>query len=316
LFASTLLVAPASPAPAERFPDRAVLIIVPFGAGGTLTYLANVIGQKLAEKWGTRVAIEPRLGAGGNIGAQVVSKALPDGYTLLFATQTLAVNVSLMPDVAVDPSKDLTPIIHAAAGENVLLVANTLPVHSVAELVDYAKAHPGQLNYASLGTGSTSLLATLLFNQLAGIEAANIPYNGVSQATTDIIAGRVSYWITTLGGALPNIQSGQVRALAVSGDHRARNLPDIPTFAEAGYAQFKASAWFAFFAPAGTPADIVSQMNRDLNAVLAMPDVRERFATVSIDAVGGSPEDMKGYLKDEIGRWALIIKGNATQSSK
>jgi tripartite-type tricarboxylate transporter receptor subunit TctC len=291
-------------AQAQAFPTKPVRIIAPFGAGGAVGFLITFIAQKLEAKWGERVLIDPRPGAAGNLGADAVARSEPDGYTLLFTTQAIAVNVSLNPGVAVRPLQALAPIAYVAAGDMVLLVPDSLPVKSLAEFVAYAKARPGELNFASLGTGSMSQLAAELFNGIAGIEMAEIPYNGPGPATMDLMAGRTTYWMTNI----PNIQpGGKTRALAVSGSRRASQLPDVPTFAEQGYGEFEASAWFALYAPAGTPKARIDLINRDVNDVLAMPDVKERFVTASMSAPGGTPEDLARHVQSEIDRWAKVI---------
>lgn len=289
------------------FPSKPVRVVAPFGAGGTVGFLITFIAQKLENKWGQRVLIDPRPGAAGNLGADIVARAEPDGHTLLFTTQALAVNVSQNPGVAVRPLQALEPIAYIASGEMALLVPTSLPVTTVAEFVAYAKARPGQLNYASLGTGSMSQLAAQLFNRVAGIETTEIPYTGPGPATMDLLAGRLSYWMTNI----PNIQpGGQTRALAIAGPKRAAQLPDVPTFAEAGYDAFKAAAWFALYAPAGTPAARIEQINRDVNEALAMPDVQERLYAGALTAVGGTPRDLRLHLEDEIARWARVIGEN------
>ena len=295
-------------AKAQAFPDRPVRIVVPFGAGGTLSVIARVLGNELTNKWGQQFLVDNRAGAGGNVGAEIIAKAKPDGYSLMFTTQTLAVNATLTPSKIFDAQKSFDPIIHALSGENVLITSQLLDVKTLDQLIRHAKANPDTLNFASLGNGSTSFLATELFKSLTGITANHIPYNGVSQATTDIIAGRVSFWITTLGGALPQIQGGLVRALAISGNRRSKSLPDVPTFAEAGYPDFKASAWFGFFAPIGTDPAIIQKLNNDFNSVLSDPAVVERLQGAHVEVVGGTPESMRTFLNEEIERWADVIK--------
>ena len=220
-------------------------------------------------------------------------------------------NVSQNPAVAIRPLQALEPIVYIASGDMALLVSDSLPVKTLAEFVAYAKARPGKLNFASLGTGSMSQLAAHLFNSIAGIDVTEIPYTGAGPATMDLMAGRITYWMTTI----PNVQpGGRTRAIAISGPQRAPQLPDVPTFAKSGYGEFKASAWFALYAPAGTPKSQIDQINRDVNEVLAMPDVRERFVGSSMSAHGGTPEDLRRHVQEEIDRWAKVIKD--TQAPK
>jgi tripartite-type tricarboxylate transporter receptor subunit TctC len=233
LFAGTLVVVAAAlasitPASAQSYPDRSVRIIIAFAAGGTIDTLGRIVAQKLSEAWGQSVFVENRPGASGNIGAAAAAQAPPDGYTLHLGGQVLAVNVTLAPMKGLDPVKDFEPIMWIATAQDVLMVPPQSPFRSVKDLIDYAKAHPGDLNYASLGIGSSGHLATTLFSDLAGIKLQHVPYTSYSQAVTDMISGRISLWITTLGGAIGNIQAGKMRALAVSGRARAAQLSGGP----------------------------------------------------------------------------------------
>jgi len=293
---------------ADPYPTRPVRIVVPFGAGGSLSVLALAMGQQLGMKWSQQPVIDPRPGAGGNIGAEAVARTAPDGYTLMFTTQSLAANATLSPSPNFDPVKSFEPVVLVGTGQNVLVVSSNSPFKSLQDLVAYGKAHPGELTAASVGVGSTSYLATELFKSVAGIDALLVPYNGAAPASTDVMAGRISFWVTTLGSVLGNIGNGQMRGLAISGDRRAAALPDVPTFAELGYPKFKANAWFALFAPAGTPKHIVTQINADVNEALAVPQVRERFQALSVDPVGGTPAGLRDLLRDEIDTWAALFK--------
>jgi tripartite-type tricarboxylate transporter receptor subunit TctC len=311
LFAGTLVVVAAilasiMPASAQSYPDRSVRIIIAFAAGGTIDTLGRIVAQKLSEAWGQSVFVENRPGAGGNIGAAAAAQAPPDGYTLHLGGQVLAVNVTLAPMKGLDPVKDFEPIMWIATAQDVLMVPPPSPFHSVKDLIDYAKAHPGELNYASLGIGSSGHLATTLFSDLAGIKLQHVPYTSYSQAVTDMISGRISLWITTLGGAVGNIQAGKMRALAVSGRVRAAQLPKVPTFNELGIGFVDESSWYALFAPRGTSKDIIAKINADMTHILAMPDMKERETTLGYRFVGGSPEKLAGMLKHEIDKWAEV----------
>ena len=231
-FWAALVQAPAS-ASAQAYPDRSVRIVIAFAAGGTIDTLGRIVARKLSEAWGQSVFVENRPGASGNIGAAAAAQSPADGYTLHLGGQVLAVNVTLAPMKGLDPIKDFEPIMWIATAQDVLMVPPDSPFRSVKELVDYAKAHPGELNYASLGIGSSGHLATTLFSDLAGIKVQHVPYTSFSQAVTDMISSRISLWITTLGGAIGNIQAAKMRALAVSGRARAAQLPDVPTFQRA-----------------------------------------------------------------------------------
>lgn len=311
LAVAATLGAGAAAAAAERYPTHPVRIVVPFGAGGSLSALSLAMGRQLGEKWSQQPVIDPRPGAGGNIGAEAVARSRADGYTLMFTTQSLAANATLAPTTSFDPIRSFDPIVLVGSGQNILVVPSKSPFKSAKDLVAYAKAHPGELNAASVGIGSTSYLATELFKSVAGIDAVLVPYNGAGPASTDVIAGRISFWVTTLGSVLPNIMNGQMRGLAISGDHRAAALPDVPTFAEVGYPRFKANAWFALFAPAGTPKDIVAQLNADVNQALRAHDVQERFKALSVEPVGGSPGELRTLLHEEIEIWARLFRAQA-----
>jgi tripartite-type tricarboxylate transporter receptor subunit TctC len=295
-------------ASAQAYPDRSVRIIIAFAAGGTIDTLGRIVAQKLGEAWGQSVFVENRPGASGNIGAQAAAQSAPDGYTLHLGAQTLAVNVTLAPIKDFDPMREFEPIMWIATAQDVLMVPPNSPFRSVRELIEHAKAHPGELNYASLGIGSSGHLATTLFSDLVGIKVQHVPYTSYSQAVTDMISGRISLWITTLGGAIGNIQSGKMRALAVSGRARAAQLPDVATFNELGVAFVDESSWYALFAPKGTPKEIIAKINADLTRILALPDMKEREATLGYRFIGGSPDKLEAMLKHEIGKWAEVAK--------
>jgi tripartite-type tricarboxylate transporter receptor subunit TctC len=296
---------------AQTYPDRAVRIIIAFAAGGTIDTLGRIVAQKLGEAWGQSVFVENRPGASGNIGAAAAAQSPPDGYTLHLGGQVLAVNVTLAPMKGLDPVKDFEPIMWIATAQDVLMVPPNSPFRSVGELIAYAKSHPGELNYASLGIGSSGHLATTLFSDLAGIKLQHVPYNSYSQAVTDMIAGRISLWITTLGGAVGNIQAGKMRALAVSGRARAAQLTEVPTFQELGIAFVDESSWYALFAPRGTPKEIIAKINADMTRILALPDMKERETTLGYRFIGGPPDKLAAMLKHEIEKWAEVAKSSS-----
>lgn len=293
---------------AQGYPERPVRLLIAFPAGGTIDTLGRILVQKLTEAWGQNVVIENRPGAGGNIGAAAAAKSPPDGYTLHLGAQTLAVNVTLQPSTEFDPVKDFEPIMLVATAQDVLLVPPNSPFRSVKELIDYAKAHPGELNYASLGTGTSGHLATVMFAELAGIKLQHVPYTSVSQAATDVISGRIAVFLPTLGGHLGNVAAGRMRALAVSGTARATQLPDVPTLNELGVRFVDETSWYALFAPKGTRADIIAKVNADVERILAMPDVKEKGGTLGYRYIGGSPEKLAAFLKGEIAKWADLAK--------
>jgi tripartite-type tricarboxylate transporter receptor subunit TctC len=298
-------------ASAQSYPERPVRVLIAFPAGGTIDTLGRVIAQKLTEAWGQNVVIENRPGAGGNIGAAAAAKSAPDGYTLHLGAQTLAVNVTLQPSTEFDPVKDFDPIMLVATAQDVLLVPPNSPFRSVKQLIDYAKAHPGELNYASLGTGTSGHLATVMFSELAGIKLQHVPYTSVSQATTDVISGRIAVFLPTLGGHLGNVAAGRMRALAVSGATRATQLPDVPTFNELGVKFVDETSWYALFAPKGTRKETIAKINAELERILALPDVREKGVTLGYRYIGGAPEKLATFLNSEIAKWAEVAKSAA-----
>jgi tripartite-type tricarboxylate transporter receptor subunit TctC len=297
------------PAAAQTYPNKSVRLLIAFPAGGSIDTLGRILAAKLSEEWGQTVVVENRPGAGGNLGAAAAAQAAPDGTTLHLGAQTLAVNVTIAPYQGFDPVRDFEPIMLVATAQDVLMVAPHSPYRSVKDLVDDAKARPDELTYASLGPGSSAHLATVLFSQVTGIKLRHVPYpTGMGQAVTDIMAGRISLWLATLGGALGNVQAGKVRALAVSGQERTAALPDVPTFKEQGVAMEEESTWFAFFAPKGTPREIVAKVNRDVERILALPDVKARGVTLGYRFIGGPPEKLAAFLKAEIAKWAEVAK--------
>ncbi|TMJ90707.1 MAG: tripartite tricarboxylate transporter substrate binding protein [Alphaproteobacteria bacterium] len=308
---ATALLAASAGAAAQNYPERPVRVLIAFPAGGTIDTLGRIIAQKLTEAWGQNVVIENRPGAGGNIGAAAAAKSAPDGYTLHLGAQTLAVNVTLQPSTEFDPVKDFDPIMLVATAQDVLLVPPNSPFRSVKELIDYAKAHPGELNYASLGTGTSGHLATVMFSELAGIKLQHVPYTSVSQATTDVISGRIAVFLPTLGGHLGNVAAGRMRALAVSGTTRAAQLPDVPTFNELGVKFVDETSWYALFAPKGTRKEIIAKINAELERILALPDVREKGVTLGYRYIGGPPEKLAAFLNNEIAKWAEVAKSVA-----
>jgi tripartite-type tricarboxylate transporter receptor subunit TctC len=308
LMAAIAMLAWCASAPAQTYPDRPVRIVIAFPAGGTIDTLGRILAQKLTEAWGQNVVIENRPGGAGNIGAAAAAKAAPDGYTLHFGAQAMAVNVTLQPSRDFDPVKDFDSIMLVATAQDVLLVPPNSPFRSVKELIDYAKAHPGELNYASLGTGTSGHLATVMFSDLAGITLQHVPYTSVSQAATDVMSGRIAVFLPTLGGHIGNVTAGRMRALAVSGEKRAAQLPDVPTFNELGVKFVDETSWYALFAPKGTAKGIIGKVNADVARILALPDVKEKAVTLGYRYVGGPPEKLDAFLKHEIAKWAEVAK--------
>jgi tripartite-type tricarboxylate transporter receptor subunit TctC len=295
-------------ASAQTYPARPVRMVVAFSAGGTIDALGRILARELSASWGQSVVVDNRGGAAGNLGAMAAAQSLPDGATIHLGAQSLATNVTMAPVPNFDPRRDFEPVIAVATAQDVLMVPPDSPAHTLSEWIAYARAHPGELNYASLGTGSSGHLATVLFSEVTGLRLEHVPYTGISQALTDIVAGRISVWLATLGGHLGNIQSGRVRALAVSGPSRAQSLPDVPTFGEQGIAFGEESTWFGLFVPKGTPRPIIAKLNGDVAQVLAQPAMRERAAQLGFRLIGGPPERLADLLQGDIAKWAAVAK--------
>jgi tripartite-type tricarboxylate transporter receptor subunit TctC len=296
---------------AQDYPNRPVKIVIAFSPSGAIDVLGRFIAQHLSEMWGQQVVVENRPGGSGNIGAAAASQAPPDGYTLHFGAQTLAVNVTLSPSTAFDPVNSFEPIMLAATAQEVFTVAVQTPFSSVKDVIDYAKANPGKLNYGSVGIGSSAHLATALFSDVVGIRMQHVPYSQMSQGISDVLSGRTEVWFTTFSGPLPHIKSGKIRAFAVTGPKRAAQLPDLPTFTELGIKMGEESSWYGFFAPKGTPKAIIDKVNRDLEIVLARPDMKEKEAQLGYRYIGGPPERLATFLKSEIAKWDDLAKKGA-----
>jgi len=297
------LVAASGPARADDYPSRPVKIVIAFSPSGAIDVLGRFIADHLSKMWGQQVIVENCPGGSGNIGAAAAAQAAPDGYTLHFGAQTLATNVTLSPTTAFDPIKSFDPIMLVGTAQEVFTVAVQTPFHSVPEVIDYANANPGKLNYGSVGIGSSAHLATVLFMDAAGIKMQHVPYSQMSQGISDVLTGRTEVWFTTFSGPLPHIKSGKIRAFAVTGPKRAAQLPDLPTFRELGFKMGEESSWYAFFAPQSTPRPIIDKVNRDLRTIIDLPDMREREALLGYRFIGGSPDDLAAFLKAEIKKW-------------
>jgi tripartite-type tricarboxylate transporter receptor subunit TctC len=307
--------ASAAPASAQKYPERTVKVIIAFSPAGAIDILGRFIADKLSQMWGQQVIVENRPGGSGNIGAAAASAAPADGYTLHFGAQTLAVNVTLSPTTAFDPVTSFEPIILVASSREVFQVSAVTPFKSVQEVVDHAKAHPGKLNYYSVGIGSTSHLSTVLFMDVTGTVMQHVPYSQMSQGMNDLISGRTEISFGPMGSSVPNIRSGKMRALAISGLDRAKLLPDIPTLTEVGVKMSEESSWYGFFAPKGTPKAIIDKINKDVQAVIDMPDMREREGQLGYRYFGGPPEKLGAFVKSEIAKWDALAKKGAFKAN-
>ena len=292
----------------QSYPSKPVHIVVPFTAGSATDILARTFGQKLSELWGQPVIIDNRPGAGGSIGAAFVAKAPADGYTLLVHSAAHAYNPSIYTNLPFDTEKDFVEVVPLAGQPNVLVVTPSAGVKSVAELVALARQKPGQLNYASAGTGSGTHINAEKFKLAAGIDALHIPYKGTPEALTDTMAGRVTYFFSPISAALPNVREGKLLALGVSTSKRSAALPNVPTIAESGLGGFDFNLWVGVFAPAGTPSDIVDKINRDVGQLLQTAEVKERFASLGADPMPMTPAAFRNFVHGEINESGKVIK--------
>ncbi len=308
-----VVIAAAVAAPAVQaqapYPTKPIRIVVPFPAGGTTDILARAVAQKLTEMGGQPVVVDNRPGAGGNIGAELVAKSAPDGYTLLMGTVgTHAINPGLYAKMPYDHQRDFAPVILVAGVPNVLVVNPAVPATSVQELIAYGKANPGKLNFASSGSGTSIHLAGELFKTMSGVQMTHVPYKGSSPALTDLLGGQVQLMFDNLPSALPHIKAGKLRALAVTSAQRAPALPDVPTVAEAGLPGFEASSWFGLLAPAGTPKEIIAKLNAEVAKWLATPEARDKLTAQGANAVGSAPDAFAQYIAAETIKWLKVVK--------
>ena len=315
LLAAAALLGPGTSVQAQDYPNRPVRVIIAFSPAGAIDVLGRLIADKLSTLWGQQVIVENRPGGGGNIGAASASQAAPDGYTLHFGAQTLGTNVTLSPSTAFHPVTSFEPIMLVGTALEIFMVANATPFHSVKEVVDYAKANPGKLNYASVGIGTSAHLATVLFSEVTGVKMQHVPYSQMSQTYADMFSGRTEIWFTTAGGSLPHIRSGKVRGLAVNGPARSKLLPELPTMTEVGVPMKDESSWYGFFAPKGTPKPIIDKINRDLQTVIDMPDMREKELALGYRFIGGPPDKLAEHLKSEIAKWDDFAKKGAFKAN-
>lgn len=293
---------------AQAWPNRIVKVIVPYPAGATTDVLARIIGDGVAPKWGRQVVAENRAGAGGNLGAEVVARSDPDGYTLLLPGLSHAVNGFLYPSITWDPVADFAPVTLICLVPNVMVVPASSPIKSVGEFIARAKANPGKVNFGSAGIGTSLHLSGELFKRLAGVDMVHVPYKGSAPALNDLVGGQLDVMFAVLSSALPLVQSGQLRALGVTTGRRLDSAPDIPTVAESGVPEFETNAWYALFAPRKTPDAVVQKISVDVRAVLAERDVQERLHKLGVIVVGSTPDELGAHLAKEMARWSIVIK--------
>ena len=288
----------------DGWPERSLRLVVPFPAGSSTDIIARIVAQKLSHRLGQQLVIENRAGASGNIGADAVAKAAPDGYTIGIATaSTHAVAASLSPNLPYDPIRDFAPVAMIGSQPYVLVLHPALPAHNLAELIALAKAKPGTLNYGSAGVASLAHLATELFASMAGVNIVHVPYKSSSQSITDMITGRLDMQFATIAPSLPNIRAGQLRALVTSGKTRVAALPELPTVAEAGIAGYEAALWVSFVVPSDTPPKIIARLNREVNDVLESSDGTEALVAQGMAPEPGPPEALTERIRGDIEKW-------------
>jgi tripartite-type tricarboxylate transporter receptor subunit TctC len=310
LLAALSLLVPLGAAHALDYPTRPIRVIVPFGASGVTDIVSRIVFDKVGQQLGQQVIIDNRPGAGGTIAVDLVVHAPPDGYTFVVAdpSASLSANVTLYPELKYDPRRDLAPVVIIGTTGAAITVPASSPAKSLKDLIELAKAKPGELTYVSVGNGTPGHLNGELFSRLVGIKTVHVPYRVMSQAVTDMVAGRVSFWIVPIPGLLQYIKAGDVRALAVAGDARSPDLPGVPTVAEAGFGEFDASTTYALFGPAGTPKEIVARIHDEIGKALGSEAVVQKLRTAGVEPKIGSPEEITTTLAARTTQWAEVIK--------
>jgi tripartite-type tricarboxylate transporter receptor subunit TctC len=305
LLAAALACAPAA---AQPYPDRPLRFIVAFSAGGAADLLARTISQKLSERWNHQVVVDNRAGAGGIIGMQIAAKSPADGYTLLMGSSSnLAIGPALWTDPGFDPITSYAAVTDVANVPIIMVVHPSVPAKNIAELIQYAKTRPGQLSYASSGAGATPHISGELFRRSAGIELVHVPYKGGGEAVAAVLGGHVNMSFGAVSTALPHMKAGKLRGLGVTSPKRLASAPDVPAIAEAipGY---EVVQWFGVMVPAGTPKPIIAKLNSEIRAIVALPDVRERYAAQGVEAQSSSAEAFGAYVRTEVVRWKKLLK--------
>jgi len=299
----------ASSGQAQDYPSRPIRIIVPSTAGGSVDTLARTVGSNLSQRWGQQVVVDNRSGAGGVIGGEITAKAPPDGYTLIMATiAAMATNVSLAKKLPYDPVRDFAPITLVASQQIVLLVNPNVAARTAQELIQLAKAKPGQLTFASAGNGSGGHLSGELLKILAGIDLTHVPYKGISPAIVDVISGQVTMTFASIISGTPHVKTGRLRALAVTGARRSPALPELPTMMEAGVRGYESSTWYGLLAPKATSRAIVTKLNREVVSIINLPEVKANLLAEGAEPVGNTPEQFGEFIKAEIAKWGKVIR--------
>ena len=298
-----------APAQAQTYPTKPIRLIVPYPPGGGNDTIARLLAAKINESWGQQLIVDNRPGAGTTIGTAMAAHAAPDGYTIVMSSvATHAMAPQLYANPGYDPLKDFAPVTLLATTPMLMAISAGAPYKTLSELISAAKAAPGKLSYASGGNGTPPHLAAAIFTEKTGVQMVHVPYKGSGPALVDVMAGQVTTIIDTAASATPHVRSGKMRGIAITGKRRWPDLPEVPTFAEGGLADYDASAWYSIHAPAGTPAAIINKLNVELVRIVNLPDIKERFRQMSAEAVGNTPQEFDVFVKAEIAKWGKVIK--------
>lgn len=303
----------AMPALGQDYPSRPIRVVVPFPAGGGTDIVARLVTQKLGATMGANFVIDNRAGAGGTIGTDIAAKSAPDGYTLVMVSGSHAINPSLYKKLPYDTARDFAPISMLVSGPGLLVVHPSVPAKTVKDLIALARSRPGELNYASAGSGTPPHLAAELFKTMARVDIVHVPYKGNTLAFVDLLSGQVSLSFPTIPSALPHVKSGKLRVLAVTSAQRSKTVPDVATVAESGLPGYEASSWYGVLAPAGTADMLVERLHKEIVKALRDPGVRDRLLAQGLDPVGNSPAEFAATITSEIGKWAKVVQASGAK---
>jgi tripartite-type tricarboxylate transporter receptor subunit TctC len=299
---------------AQAYPQKPVKVVVAFTAGGTTDILARTVAQQLSEKLKQPFVIDNKPGAGGNLGTELVVRSAADGYTLIVnSVGPIAVNPTLYGKLPYNPMTDLVPIVQIADVPNVLVIHPSVPAQTMEELIAYAKANPGKLNYGSTGIGTSSHLSSYMLSKRVGFEATHIPYKG-ADALKDLLAGRIQFMFATIPSVMPHITAGKLKPIAVSSLKRSRSMPEVPTVVEKGFPQFEAGSWFGFFAPKGTPDAVIALVNKSVNEILQVPAIEQQMIAQGADPSGGTPAQFGQFVQREHDKWRVIVRESGAKA--
>ena len=299
-----------APANAQSYPNKPVRVVVPYPPGGPTDIVARVLFQQVSEATGQQFLVDNRAGAGGNIGAEIVAKSPADGYTLLIGTTAHAINMSLFKNLSYDVQKDFAPVSLLTQGPLVLVAHPQFPANSIKEVIELAKSKSGGLNFASSGNGQSTHLSAELFNTMAGIKMAHVPYKGSAPALTDVMSGQVDVMFDTTLSAMPFVKAGKLKALGLTSPVRSPAAPDVPTIAESGLPGYEVFAWNGVFVPAGTPKAIIQQLNGQIRKAMLLPQVKDKFSAQGFAASWNSPENFGVFVKNEVDKWSRTVKAS------